>query len=105
MVGDHIAQAARAVVIASAPFDSKRLRHSYLHMIDVATIPDRLEDSVGKTEHQNVLNGLLAQVVIDAVDLALLQYLANLRIQRFRGFQIRAEWLFDDDAPPAPVIL
>ena len=41
-------------------------------MINVAAIPDRLEDAVGKTKGHDVLHRLFAQVVIDAVDLLLI---------------------------------
>ena len=37
--------------------------------IDIAPVPDRFEDAVGKPERQDVLDGLLPEVVIDAVDL------------------------------------
>ena len=38
-------------------------------MIDVAAVPDRLEDSVGEAERQDVLHRFFAQIVVDAVDL------------------------------------
>ena len=42
-----------------------------LHVVDVAVVPDRLEDRVGEPEHEDVLHRLLAQVMVDAEDLAL----------------------------------
>ena len=36
-----------------------------------AAVPDRLEDGVGEPQGQDVLDGLLAQVVVDPIDLAL----------------------------------
>ena len=32
----------------------------YLHITDVLSVPDGLEDQVGKTQHRQVLNQLLA---------------------------------------------
>ena len=59
------------VVVAGAVSDAHVLRHGDLHMVDVVAVPERLEDRVGEARHQDVLHGLLAEVVIDAVDLAL----------------------------------
>ena len=47
--------------------------HGDLHMVDVATVPDRLEDAVAEAEHQQVAHGVLAQVVVDAIDLRLIE--------------------------------
>jgi hypothetical protein len=41
--------------------------------------------------------------VVDAIDLALGQHTENLAIERLRRWQIGAERLLDDDAPPMPV--
>jgi hypothetical protein len=50
-------------------------------VIDIAPVPDRLENAVGEAEHQNVLDRLLAQVMVDAIDLLLVQDLANFFVQ------------------------
>ena len=42
-----------------------------LHVVDVVAVPDRLEDAVGEPQHQDVLHGLLAEVMVDAIDLML----------------------------------
>ena len=70
VVRDHVAQAAGVLVVAAAPLDAEGLRHRDLHVIDVAAVPDRLENAVGEAENQNVLDGLFAEVMVDAVDLA-----------------------------------
>src|ERR1019366_881549 len=70
----------------------------------VAAIPDGLENSVRETERQNVLDRFFAQVVIDAVDLALRSDFQKLLIQSLGGFQIMAERLFDNHAPPMAVL-
>ena len=67
----HVAQGAGLLVIAAAMLDADLLRDGDLHVVDVAPVPDRLEDGVGEAEGQDVLHRLLAQVVIDAVDLRL----------------------------------
>src|SRR5580704_8266755 len=74
-------------------------------MIDVARIPDRLEDAVAEAEGEQILDGLLAEVMIDAIDLLLFKNLFDLGIERVRRFEIVPEGLFDDHAPPAAVFL
>ena len=69
VVRHHVAQRAGLIVIAAALLDADRFRHGNLHVIDVAAVPDRLEDAVGEAEHHDVLDGFFAQVMIDAVDL------------------------------------
>ena len=41
-------------------------------MINELAVPEWLKDSVSKPEDQKVLNGFLAKVMINAIDLALL---------------------------------
>ena len=53
--------------------DIELLIDNNLHMVDVVPVPDRLEHSVGKAQHQNVPHGLFAEIVIDPVDLALVE--------------------------------
>ncbi len=67
-------------------------------MVDVVAVPHRLEDGVGEAEDHDVLDGLFAQVVIDAIDLAFVEDLVDLRVERLRAGQIVAERLLDDDA-------
>ena len=65
------------LVVAAAPLDAQRLGDGDLHVVDVAAVPDRLEDAVGEAEHHDVLHRLLAEVVVDAVDLLLAEDLAG----------------------------
>ena len=81
----HVAQRAGAFVVARAPLDADGLGRGDLHVIDVAPVPDRLEHAVGEAEHQQVLDGLLAEVVIDAEDLRLVEVLVQQRVQLARA--------------------
>ena len=53
--------------------DADLLGHGDLDVVDVVLVPDRLEQVVGEPEGQHVLDRLLAEVVVDAVELALLE--------------------------------
>ena len=89
------------IEIAAAPFHAHGLGHRDLHVVDIAAVPDGLEDSVGETERHNVLHRLFAQIVVDAVDLLFVGFFEQLLVERFGRFQIVSERLFDDH--PAPV--
>ena len=71
-------------------------------MVDVVAVPNRLEDGVGEPQHQDVLHGLLAQVMIDAIDLVFVENAMHGFVQALRRIGVAAERLFDDD-PPRPV--
>ena len=67
----HVAQGARALVVAAPGADTDRFRHGDLDVIHVAIVPDGLEDAVAEPHQHDVLHRLLAQVMVDPVDLAL----------------------------------
>ena len=96
-----VAHRASPVVVGAAPLDADILRHRDLNVIDVASIPDRLEDAVRKAEDHDVLHGLLAEVVVDPVDLRLREDGVQLAIQGLGTREIVPERLLDDHAFPA----
>src|SRR5206468_6231690 len=59
------------------------------------------EDPVAEAEDHQVAHRLLAQVVIDAVDLALLEDREELAVEGDRRVEVMPEGLLDDDARPA----
>ncbi len=67
-------------------------------MIDVMPVPDRLEDRVAEAQCHDVLHRLLAEEMIDPIDLRLVENAQNLCIERLSRWQIAAERLFDDNA-------
>ena len=101
MVLDHVAQRAGFLVIGAAAFHADRFGRRDLHVIDIAAVPQRLENSVAEAERHDVLDGFLAQIVVDAVDLFFLKMRLHARVELPRAGEIVAERLFDDDAAPA----
>ena len=71
----------------------------------MAAIPDRLEDAVAEPQGQDVLDGLLAEIMIDAVDLALVENGRYFPVQGAGAFEITAERLLDDHAAPGGLLL
>ena len=66
---DHVLEGPGGLVEADPIIDREHLGDVDLDMIDVVTVPDGLEESVGKAEGQDVLGRLLAQEVIYSKDL------------------------------------
>ena len=102
MVLEDVAQRSRLLVERPAVLDTEVLRHGDLHMVDVAAIPDRLEDRVGEPKGEDVLDRLLRQVVVDAVDLVLAEVEVELGVELTRALQVAAEGLLDDDPAELP---
>ena len=49
-------------------------------MIDEFLIPERLEDTIGEAERQEVLHGFLAHIVVNTIDLILTEDTAKFAI-------------------------
>ena len=61
------------------------------HVVDVEPVPDGLEDPVGEAKDHQVLDGLLAQIVVDPVDLLLAEDLADLAVEADGGIEVAPE--------------
>ena len=97
MVLDDVSQRADLFVKGAPVLDSDRLGHRYLYMRDNVAVPDPLEKSVAESEYGDILNGLFAEVVVDAEDLGLVKHLVQRLQQLLRRRQVRAEGFLDDE--------
>jgi hypothetical protein len=97
VVLDEVAQRARAVVVAGARADPDVLGRRDLDVVDVVAVPDRLEHVVREPERHHVLDRLLAQVVVDAEDLALAERRVHDLLEAPRRCEVGAERLLDHD--------
>ena len=105
MVRHHVAQRAGGVIETAAVADAELLVDRDLDVIDVIAIPDRLEHAVGEAQHQDVLDGFLAEIMVDPVDLVLVDDLQQFAIQCLGRGEIGSERLFDHQPPPRAVVL
>ncbi len=94
MVRHHVAQRAGRVVEGAAPADGDGLGDGDLHMVDMLALPDRLEQAVGETQHQNVLHRLLAEIMVDAENLVLVEHLAQFGIELHRRGEVGGRTAF-----------
>jgi hypothetical protein len=84
--------------------DPERLRDGHLDVVDEVVVPDRLEDPVGEAERDDVLDALLAQVVVDAEHVALGEHGGDQLLELAGRVQVVAERLLDHHPrePPVP---
>ncbi len=78
----HVAQRAGALVVSGPRADAFGLGDGDLHVVDVLLIEQRLEDAVREAQDQDVLDGFLAEIVIDAIDLPLVERGGELVVDR-----------------------
>jgi len=87
------------VVIITAPvLYPQGFRNGNLYMINIVAIPNRFKDGVGKPEHEDILNGFLTEIMIDAVDSGLFKTMSDRLVEGNRGCQIPAERFFHHQA-------
>ena len=98
MVLQHVTRRASVVIITAARLDTDLFRHGDLDVIDVEMIPERLVNRIGKTEIDQVLDGFLAEVMVDAEDIFFRECALQGLVEVLRALEIRAERLFDDEA-------
>jgi len=99
---DDVADRAGGVVEAAARADAERLGHRDLHVVDPGPVPDRLEDRVREAQGQEVLHGVLGQVVVDPEDLRLAERRADVGVQAAGAGLVPAEGLLDHQPRPVP---
>ena len=75
-----------------------------LNVVDVVAVPDRLEHAVGKAQHQDVLDGFLAEIMIDPVNLMLFDEPQEFAVQRSCRGKVGPERFLDHQPPPCAVL-
>ncbi len=98
MVLHHVPQRSGPVVVGCPSPHAFRFADRDLDVVDVLVVPDRFENAVGEPQHQEILHGLLAQIMVDAKDLAFMKDSCHGRVDLLRRCEIMPDRLFDDDA-------
>ena len=104
VVLEDVAGRAGLLVERAAVLDAERLGDRDLHVVDVPAVPERLEDPVAEPEDHQVPDRLLAEVVVDPVDLRLAEHPQHLAVQLLCRVEVATEGLLDDDPTPAPAV-
>ena len=97
MVLDHVAQLTHPVVISPTPLDPHLFRNGDLNMIDTTLIPLGVDKTIGKSQHQKILDRLFTQIVIDSVNISLIEKSSECLVDLTRSFEALTNRLFEDD--------
>jgi hypothetical protein len=83
MILEDIADGAHFLIEAATPADPEVLRHRDLHVVDVVSVPEGLQECVGEPEVQQILDGLFPEEMIDAIDRGLGEDRMQRLVERF----------------------
>src|SRR6185503_3298646 len=86
---------ARLVVIIAPALQADRLGYRDLDMVDVRAVPQRLEHRIGEAQRQQVLNCLLAQIMVDAENAVFGEMRRNRVVDFAAGFEIGPQRLLE----------
>src|SRR5207245_8475408 len=89
-----IANGAGLFVKPPASLETEPFRHRDLHAFHVMAVPHRLQEGVREAEEEEILHRLLAEIMVDAEDARLIEYLMQRRVERPRTREVPPEWLF-----------
>lgn len=95
MVLHNITDDTELVKVPPTALSAKRLLEGDLHVVDVIPVPGRAEELVTKSQDQDILHHLLAQVMVNAEDLLLVPVWLQRLLQLPGAGQILSEWLLD----------
>jgi hypothetical protein len=98
VVLQHVPQGAVFVVVGPAVADAEGLGHRDLDVVDRQAVPQRLEDGVAEAQGDQVLDRLLAEVVVDAEDLVLGEGVGDGVVDLEEGLEVPADGLLQHHA-------
>ena len=67
MTLNHITQRPRLIIKTGTAAHSDILRMQNLYVINIISIPERLQKQIGKTENQYILNGAFSQLMMGPI--------------------------------------
>ncbi len=103
MILHHVAQGAGLVIITGPFLHPHGFSHRHLHMLNIAAMPQRLEQRIGKTQGHQVLHRLLAEIMVNTENLLFGKNRAHGIVDRIGRGQIMANRLFHHHAGKRPV--
>ena len=98
VVLDDVTKSAGVVVVGAAALDTESFRDGDLDMVDMRCVPQRFEKGIREAQRHQVLHRLFAEVVVDSVDLAFIEYRPDGVVDLLRRGEVVSDGLLDDDA-------
>ncbi len=99
MVLHHIPQSARLLIVSASPLHANAFRCGDLNVVNITTVPKRLKDAVGKTKGENVLDGFLPKVMVDAIRVGFIEGCCQMLFQGIGGFHVVSDWFLHHHTP------
>ena len=97
MVLDHVPDRSGLLVERPAPLQAEPFRHRDLDRPDVVPVPDRLEEGVREAEVDQVLHGVLAEIMVDPEDPFFVEAAVENPAQPPGRREVASERFLDDD--------
>ena len=94
---NHVAHGAGLVVVTGPLANALLLGCRDLDRLDEVAVPDRFEQGVREAQSEDVLHGVLGEVVVDAVDLHLVERCGELCVELSSRVQVMAERFLEND--------
>ena len=69
-------------------------------MVHVIAVPERLKNAVAKAQHEQVLDRVFSQIMVDTINLPLIKHVEDNLIERLGGSQVASKRFLNDDAHP-----
>jgi hypothetical protein len=98
----HVPRSPGDIVVAAASFYTHLFCDGDLNMINIEPVPKRLINGVRKTEVDKVLDGLLAEIVVNPENIRLCECTLEVLVKRFGALLILPKRLLDDQTPDRP---
>src|SRR3989442_3769073 len=98
VIPDDIADGSSLVIGTSSALYAEVLCHRDLHTLDVSAVPKGFLKSIGEADRQHVVYCPLAQVMVNAEDVAFVEGPKQNLVQLLRGRKVMPKGFFDDDS-------
>ena len=103
VVLEDVAERPRTVVVFSATLHADGFAHGNLDVVDEPAVPEGLEDAVGEPEDEKVLDGFLAEVMVDSIYAVFGEGALECAVEFAGACKIAPERFLDDDPRPGRV--
>src|SRR4030095_5437522 len=98
MVLNHVANGAGLIIERPPALNPEILCHGDLDALDLIAVPERLKERILEAEKDHVMNRPLAEVMVDAEDVLLVESPEQNPIERLRRDKVVPEGFFNDNA-------
>ncbi len=85
MVLDHVPERSRSFIITGSVLYPELFARRDLHVVDIALVPQMLENGVSETQNHDVLCGFFSEIVINPEGVRFGEAVSDRRVQRFRA--------------------